>query len=466
MELFKTRGIYGDKVGQVSQINKYYEIYKGKQKWEVNTGLDYEPTQKITNITKKIIDKRARFLFGNKLLFDVKQLEADADGSTINKDAAQAKEDLLEEILDANKFHSKILKAKKDCSIGGKVAIKLWGSKDEGIKIIFSPAQEFFAEYNEDDVDILERITFIYFLNDEKKEKDQRVMRQVWEMRDGRCYLNEGIYNGKGETIEIREKDHDTGLPFLPVEVILNGGLTGETTGQSDVEQLWSNQDQYNKLTSDDIDALKFQMFGQDVVTDASENTIKNITIAPAALIDLQTDMSQATGGRQAKIERHESNFSYGDKFTDTINRIKNDMYDTLDVPNISLEQLKGMAQSGKAMKMLYTDLMAVADEEWIEWEVALRSMANKIFYMIELYNCYDAKDIAAMDTDLEIVRSYPIQEDEDKERELDQEDVRLGLMSRQTYIKKWSNTENVEEELNQILVDTRTMEDGYPNLF
>ncbi len=42
--------------------------------------------------------------------------------------------------------------------------------------------------------------------------------------------------------------------------IITNGGLTGETEGVSDVAQLWDNQDAYNKLTSDDIDALKFQI--------------------------------------------------------------------------------------------------------------------------------------------------------------------------------------------------------------
>src|SRR5699024_11652591 len=56
-------------------------------------------------------------------------------------------------------------------------------------------------------------------------------------------------------------EDRDTGLDFIPVIVIANGGLTGDTDGISDVEQVWDNQDNYNKLTSDDIDALQFQMF-------------------------------------------------------------------------------------------------------------------------------------------------------------------------------------------------------------
>ena len=57
-------------------------------------------------------------------------------------------------------------------------------------------------------------------------------------------------------------------------------------------------------------------------------------------MIDLQTDITQSNEGRQAKMERLESGFSYKDKFEDTVNR-KNDMYDTLDVPNVNLEQLR-----------------------------------------------------------------------------------------------------------------------------
>lgn len=43
-------------------------------------------------------------------------------------------------------------------------------------------------------------------------------------------------------------------------------------------------------------------------------------------------------------------------------------MYDTLEVSNISLEQLKGVTQSDKSMKALYWGLMAVCDEDWTEW--------------------------------------------------------------------------------------------------
>jgi len=453
-ELLKTelQGIYGDQLAKVNQILEWYKIYDGKQEWDTIEGLDYIPTKKITNIIKKLIDTRARFMFGREPYFDVRPVQPDEKGSTTYQDQAQEKEDLLYNILTENKFHSKLLKAKKDCSIGGKVAIKLWGHKDVGLKIIFSPAQEFFPQFNLDDVDQLEKVVFIYALNNEQNAENQRIKKQVWELVNGICILNEGTYDGKGEIVSIEYENYNTGLDFIPVVIITNGGLTGETEGVSDVKELWDNQDAYNKLTSDDMDALKFQMFGQDVVTDASENSLKNIKVAPGAMIDLQTDITQSNEGRQAKMDRLESGFSYKDKFEDTVNRIKNDMYDTLDVPNVSLEQLKGLMQSGKSMKALYWGLMAACDEDATEWEPALKQMVDYIFRMIDVYNLYGARKIAKYETSLKIQRTYPIAEDEIEQRRIDMEEVLAELKSRREYINKWSTVENVDNEIETIL--------------
>ncbi len=456
------QGVYGDHLRRVSQIIKWYEIYDGEQEWDTATGLDYEPTKKITNIIKKLIDTRARFMFGRMPYFDIRPVQADAKGSTTYQDQAQEKEDLLEKILKANKFHSKLLKARKDCSIGGKVAIKLWAHKDQGLKIIFSPAMEFFPQFDLDDVDRLEKIVFVYALNNEAAPEKQRVKKQAWEMQGNRCILNESTHDGKGNLISIEYQDYYTGLEFIPVIIIQNGGLTGETEGMSDVEQLWGNQDAYNRLTSDDIDALKFQMFGQDVVTDAAEESLQNIKIAPGAMIDLQTDVTQANEGRQAKMERLESGFSYKDKFGDTVNRIKNDMYDLVDVPNVSLEQLKGLMQSGKSMKALYWGLMAACEEDWTEWGPSLEQMVDYIFRMVDTYNLYGARQIARYETTLEIEHYYPIQEDENEQKQVDMDEVRTEVRSRKSYMKKWGEYEDLDGELEQIQREKAMLQDSY----
>lgn len=459
-ELLKTelQGLYGDQLQKVNEIIKWYKIYDGEQEWPTPDGLDYRPAKKITNLIKKLIDTRARFMFGREPYFNIKPV---AEGEGLKKQA-QEKEDLLYRILKENKFHSKLLKARKDCSIGGKVAIKLWANKDVGLKIIFNPAQEFFAQYNIDDVDQLEKVIFVYAMNDELEPQNQRIKKQVWEMINGYCILNETTHDGYGRLVSVEYENYNTGLNFIPVIIIQNGGLTGETEGKSDVERLWSNQDVYNRLTSDDVDALRFQMFGQDVFTDASEDSLKNIKIAPGAMIDLQTDMSQSSEGRQAKIERLESKFSYKDKFEDTVNRIKNDMYDALDVPNVSLEQLKGLMQSGKSMKALYWGLIAACEEDWTEWGPALEQMVEYIFKMVDVYNLYGSRKIARYETTLEIQHNYPIQEDEEEKKRLDMDEVIAEVRSRQSYIKKWSEVESVDGELEQIQKEKAMLQDSY----
>ncbi|WKV08188.1 phage portal protein [Thermoanaerobacterium sp. CMT5567-10] len=462
MQLLKVdlQGLYTDQLERINKIIRWYEIYDGKQEWSTNEELDYKPTKKISNKIKELIDKKARFMFGKEPYFNLKPIIADERGSTINADKAQAKEDLLYKILDSNKFHSKLLKARKDCSIGGKIAIKLWAQRDIGLKIVFSPAQEFIPFYDVDDVDNLYKIIFVYMVQDALEPAEQIIKKQTWEMINGKCILNEGTYNGTGALLEAPFQNYNTGLDFIPAIIIQNGGLTGETEGRSDVELLWSNQDIYNRLTSDDIDALKFQMFGQNVFVDASEDSLKNIKIAPGAMIDLQSDIS--TEGKQAQANRLESNFSYNDKFQDTVNRIKNDMYDALSVPNIGLEQLKGLMQSGKSMKALYWDLISACEEDWTEWGPALEQMVDYIFKMVDVYNLYNARDIVRFDTTMTIEHTYPIPEDEADQQRLDLEKVTAQVMSRKAFIKKWQDVEDVDAEMEQIATEQQMLKDEF----
>lgn len=461
-EVLKNKNLYGDHLKEIHKINEWYRIYEGDQEWVTAEGLDYTPTKKITNHIKNLIDRKARFMFGKQLFFDIRPL-ADGEGSDeTKKQRGQEKEDLLESILRENKFHSKLIKAFKDSCIAGRVAIKLWANKEEGLKIIFVPAQEFIIDYDTDDIDQINKITYVYALNDAPEEADQRIKKQTWELDErGMCILNEATYDGYGRIVSIEEENKNTELDFIPAIIVRNGGLTGDTKGDSDVKALWDNQDAYNKLTSDDIDALKFQMFGQAVATDAAESSLENIKIAPGALIDLQTDETKA-GDKQAKMERLESNFSYKDKFEDTINRIKNDMHETIGVPNIGLEQLKGLMQSGKSMKALYWELKAVCDEAWTEWEAALEEMADKIFKMVEVYNLYDAAKTAAYETGLEIMHSYPISDDELEQKQIDMAEVTAEVRSRESYMNKWGNYEDIKAELEQIQLEKRLLEDSY----
>ncbi len=441
-KFIETEGVFYDDTA-IKDIETYYDRYNGKQDWTA-AAADYTPTKKITNFIKYLINTRARFMFGKEPFFNF-------------KDEEQAK--LIASILTDNKFHSKLLKARKDCSIGGKVAIKLWASTEVGVKIVFVPAPNFFVKYNADDSQVVDKVVFVYEYPSADPEKPN-IRKQVWELVNGVCLLTESNYLNDGTPIDTPWNQFNTGLDFVPVVIVANSGLTGEVEGVSDVKDLWDNQNAYNKLTSDDIDALKFQMFGQNVATDASEESIKGMIVSPGALIDLQTDISQANAGRQAKLARVESGFGYKDKFEDTIDRIKNDMFDTMGVPNISIEQLKGVVSSGKAMKSLYWGLMSVCDEDWAEWGPALEEMTDYIFRMVSVYNLYEAKALAdSEDKEMVIEHYYPIREDEDEEKKTDLEEIRAYVRSRASYIQKWQDVDDVEAELKAIELEKQKFE-------
>ena len=315
---------------------------------------------------------------------------------------------------------------------------------------------EFVFDTDPEDVDRLTKVIFFYHTNESTDRLKQRIWRQKYELRDGRCYLTEGLYDGTGRTISETHSDEDTGLDFIPVYVIINDGLTGDMTGKSDVERLWDNQDDYNRLKSDDRDALKFNMFPQRVFRDANQETMDRVKIAPGAIIDAQTDPSS---DHQVDAKILEAQFSYNERIENALNRDKNDMYSLLSVPNVSLEQLKGFAASGKAMKALYWELTTRCEEKWNEWDAALRWMVQAL---VKMAGAYGTDSLPALDFTVSIDHRYPIADDEDAERTLDLQEVSQQARSRKCYMRKWHPNEDSDSELAQIVSEQKMLDDGF----
>ena len=148
------------------------------------------------------------------------------------------------------------------------------------------------------------------------------------------------------------------------------------------IHESWIQQELgelYGKHVAAEIDGMR-------VVKDASEDCVQAIKIAPGALVDLSTDPSQPN--HQADMSILESKFSYDGRAEHHLNRTKNDMYELLSVPNVSLEQLKGLAQSGKGIDGIYRELVARCEEKWAEgWDDALRWMVDTLILMARQYN-------------------------------------------------------------------------------
>lgn len=435
-------GLYGSRVvEEFGEIIRLYDFYEGKgQLWPVNGTLDYLPTVKRTNLIKKLIKAQARFLFGRTPEFSVRAMEKE------NTQAAQEMTRFLNRILRENHFGDRLIRAARDCFIGKRVALRLWTDED-GLSIGFRPSLEFLYEPKEDDADKLAKIVFFYQLNTEPTHRKQRIWKQKFVMEQGRCLLSEGIYDGDGRLVESRYDRFDTGLSFIPAYVILNDGLSGDLSGESDVAELIENQNAYNRLTSDDIDALRFNLFPQRVATDASLSSLDKLVIAPGALIDLQTDPTMMDG-KQASMEMLEPKFGYDDRIEHTLSRIKSDMYELLSVPDLSAEQLKGTLSSGQSIRTMYWELLCRCEEKWACWEAALGWMAYAIFHLAKRMGLASFPDI---EWELHIEHGYPLPDDEETERLNDLKEVEAKVRSRRSYMEKWRIAADPQGEMERI---------------
>ena len=451
--------LYGSRVvKEINAINKLYEIYDGPgQDWEIAAGLEYEPNKTITNLVKTLIKEEARFMASRAPEITFVPEESKDD------DKCKALNVFLRDILSASKWQSKLIKATRDCFIGKRVAMKLTGGRGSPLKVSFRPSQEFVFETADDDVDTLSKIIFFYqimgFEDDGQKDK-QRIWVQKYEMVNGRCLLSQGLFDGFGKDVgDNNFTGRDIGLDFIPCCVIINDGLTGDLFGESDVETLIGNQTTYNRTNSDDVDALRFNLFPMTYTVDASPESTDAMTIAPGAYADIASG-SSGPGANQAKLGILESQFSYNDRIENRLNRTKNDMYGALSIPNVSLEQLKGLAQSGKGMKALYWPLISRCEEKWAEgWDDALTWMVESLVKMAKAYNVTQLPEI---NYSISVEHQYPLPEDKESEQITDMSEVQHKVRSRKKYIEKHQPKTDADGELRQIAAEQNLFDNDF----
>lgn len=451
-------GLYGSAVLQeMNDILRLYDIYEGRENFiDKSEEKDYTQTEKRTNLIKKLIKEESRFLFGKTPELYVKSKnDTDAD-----KDKAEQINLYLNKILKDNLFSEKLVKGARDCFIGKRAAIKLYANQDtKEIRIMFLPSLEFIYESDEENPNELKKIIFFYQTNKEVEKDKQRIWKQKYEMIDGRCILNEGIYNGNGILIEPINVDVDLQLSGIPCYVVINDGLSGDPFGESDVKELLDNQIQYNRLSSEDVDTLRKGMdriiYGVDIDPEASEK----FQLKPGAFWDVPTDPTAE--GKQAALGTIPTDFNYGDKIENSLKRIKSDMYEMLNIPMLSNDELKGMMTSGKTMKALYWQLITRCEEKMMAWRPALEWLIRAI---LEITEVYQIEKLPQLDYTVTVENNYPLQEDEDEEKTLDLQQVNAQAMSRKTFIKKWQGvTDDVADaEIRQIALEREMLEESY----
>lgn len=450
-------GIFGSEtLRDMREILALYNIYENGAGFDVdNQSGDYIPANHHFKIIKGLIDKEARFLFSHPpaiTLEDMADPQRDSNGQVINR--LETNQLLVEKVLESNHFNSKLVRAAKDCLIGRRVAIAADFS-EKGIDLSIMPSLEFVYETDPQDVDIITKFIRFYSTVENDDRNQQRVYKKKWWLNDnGYCVVEEGVYNGMGVLVEEIMPETVTKLTYIPCWVIINGGLTGDPFGRSDVEEVIEDESWYSKLASKDFDSLRK---GTDQIVwtmDCNPKSTQNLSRAAGSYWDLSSDPIEEN--RTGQVGVLDNSMAYSPAMDTTLTRIRASMYAQLDVPDTTSEALTGIISSGKTMKAIYWGLMVRCDEKLLDWVPALRSMVNCIIDGSKVYpearRVYVDGELVD-DYVVNIENTYPILEDESEEKSTDMASVQTQVMSRKAYMKKWYglSDEDIEDELNQI---------------
>lgn len=460
-------GIYGSALTRdMQEIIKLYEVYDKGAEFTLDKNTDYTPTDLKSKKAKKLIDEEARFMFSTPVDFNVKIQGKFIDVANEEelKQQISVIQDLIDNVVKKNNLGLKMLKAAKDCFIGKRVAVILNFNKDTGITIQFSPSLEFVYDVDPT-TNALNKIVCFFTIYEAQDKMKQRIYKKKYWMQDGFCHVQEAIYDGMGNLIESRIEDETTLFTYIPAWVIVNDGLTGDLLGVSDIEIVEDFEKLYNKLFNTDIDANRQNMNPIKWARDMTPTSTKNLSIAPGAFWDLSSDVDNEKTGEVGILE---SSMNYTQALSNTMDRVENDMYDQLNIPNISVEKMQGIITSGKGLKAVYWPLITRSNEKMQTWIPALEFIANCIVDGAILYpetaKYYVAEKVPEIDFNVEVENNYALPEDEIEEKQMDMSEVMGHTMSIKSYMKKWRRLtdEEVDNELKQIVTERELLEDSY----
>ena len=456
-------GLYGNQVlADMGKIINYYNIYDRGTDFPVSTESDYIPAELKYKKIRSLIDKEARFLFAKPPEYFVKPKEVSEQNNQICSDY-QA---LLDTVLKENRIGNKMVKAAKDCLIGERIAIFINFDEEHGIKITFSPSLEFI--YEQDEYGTLTKIIGFFSLNDSSDKNEQRIQKKKYWVENGKCHISEGVYDGAGTLVEELIEDLETEFEYIPAVVVLNAGLTNETQGQSEMQGLIEYEEYYNRLSNLDIDAERQGMNPIRYTMDVSPGSTENLSLAAGAFWDLQSDPNAPSEGLSGKVGSLENSMSYSSALNTTLERIKNTMYEQLDVPAVSSSDLKSVVTSGKTLKAIYWGLIVRCDEKMLDWRPALEFMAKCIidgaFLYPDIASRYTQNPLTQIGYIINVDNQYPLPEDESEEKALDMSEVAAKTRSIKSYLKKWQGLtdDEAQAELEQIALEQQLLTNSF----
>jgi len=457
-----------DYVSEVAEINGYYEAYeKGMDFATEGTNGEYVPSDVRFKKSASILNKEARFLFANPPTFNVNVDDIKGDVAEDNS----ILQDYLDKVLEKNNFRGQIIKAVKDCFIGKRCAIVLnFNSDQKEISLMFLNSLEFIFKTASDNPSKLEKFICFHNTTTTTDKVKQVWFKKSYSLENGFVVVNEHYYDGLGNLLEDYPSLEDlrTELTEIPATVILNDGLIGDTKGRSELFDLLDAESTYSKLANEDVDIERKGMNPVAYTIDASANSTKNLSRSAGSYWDLQTDYdAPSDNANQAKAGLLEPSMNHSNALKTTLDRIENEMYSQVDVPNINSEKLAGVITSGKTISALYWGLVVRCDEKMLTWSPALTYIARMIIEGGKIYpECikqYTEELLPDIEYEVLVENNYPLPEDVAEEKSMDVTEVDAKLMSRKAYLKKWRklSDKQAEDEILQIKAETDLFENS-----
>ncbi len=461
-------GIYGSELlHELGELIRYYQIYDKGAKFNHDGAKDYSPADLRFKEARKLVNKEARFLFSKPIdvFVDVEPVgETDATQNQAKKEA-DIYARLIHKVREKNRFDRALVQAARDCFIGKRVAIIL-NFNDTGIGLSFLPSLEFVYETDSTDINIITKIICFYTVNDADDKGSQRIYRKKYWMQDGYCWIVEEIRDGYNQVVKTITPESRTRFTYIPAAVVTNDGLTGDIQGESEIAQLENAESWFSRLSNADIDAERKSMNAIKYTVDMSQQSTKNLPCSPGSYWDLLT--TSDVEGRTGKVGLLEPSMTYTEAIGNTLDRLKTSMHETLDVPDVSPEALKGVVSSGKTLKALYWGLIVRCDEKMLAWRPALEFVMRTILDGARLYpesaKAMIPDTIPTGEFSVKVDNSYPLPEDEAEEKQIDMQEVNSRTRSIKSYLLKWRGMTDTyaDAEIKQIALEQRMLEDIY----
>lgn len=459
-----------DYLSELAEIVNYYKIYNKGADFTTEGSLgDYVPSQVKFRKSAQLINKEARFLFSESPDIIV---EPKGDKGTISSEVKKniaVQQELVNAVLKENKFDKFIIQGAKDCFIGKRIGIALNFNEETGVTISFFDAFSFIYETEPDNNSSVRKFVSYTVLKNSSKLAQKRIFKKKYEMIDGILWVEEKLYDGRGVELEVLTEFQETKLDIMPATVIFNDGLLGDDNGESEITQLMEYESVFSKLSNADIDAERKGMNNIKYTIDIDSASTKALKTSPGAYWDLHSD--QTMDSASPSVGTLDARLDYSVPLDTTLNRVKNSMYEQLEIPNVDLETMGGIITSGKGLKAIYWPLIVRCKEKMKTWGPQLSYIIDAIITGAIVYpntvKKYVVDPIVPTDHIVSVVMNTPIMEDENEEKQLDLAEVSAQTMSRKSYMKKWRELTDAEadEELKQIAAEREIVEDAMPTL-